>query len=283
MKVKNFLIIFLVIIVSGCSSRFVYKNLDWLAHWYIDDYILLTAEQKAVVDTKLTTWLEWHQQEELPKYLISLNNLTTDINSQQLSVEKLTVHEEAIRQHWARMKSKVVPDIVELAPLLDKQQISYLFEKLDKRNVEEGEEIDANLALSPKQQQVDAIEKYKKSFTRWLGELTSEQETLAITMHNKLQDNDALWLEYRIRYQAELKKLFEKPERDEGFSESLFQLLIEPEVFRSNKLNQVNAENSAHFKNILLEINATTTQQQRQKLSQEIKKFAQDAEALIQN
>jgi uncharacterized protein YeaO (DUF488 family) len=283
MKVKNFLIILLTIIVSGCSSQFVYKNLDWLAHWYIDDYIVLTAEQKVTVDNKLTAWLEWHQQEELPRYLASLNELTTDINSQQLSFEKLTIHETAIKQHWARMKAKIVPDLVQLAPLLDEQQVAYLFKKLDQRNSKEREEIDAYLALTPEKQQADSIEKYKKNFTRWLGELTPEQETLATTMHNKLQDNDALWLEYRETYQAELKKLFEDPAREEAFSKNLFQLLIEPEVFRSNKLNQVNDENSVTFKNILLEINTSTTEQQRQTLSQKINKFAQDAEALIKN
>ncbi|MFT4609557.1 MAG: hypothetical protein ACJAUT_000479 [Cellvibrionaceae bacterium] len=283
MKVKSFLMIVTLILVSGCSSKFAYKNLDWLAHWYIDDYILLTEEQRVVVDQKIAIWLAWHQQEELPRYLTDLNKLTSDIDGQQLSFAKLDAHQDTIKQHWARMKAKLVPDLVLMAPLLDSQQIAYLFEKLDKRNAEERKEIDETLSLSPKQQQDAVVKKYKKNITRWLGDLTPEQKTLAANIYGELQDNDALWLDYRQRYQAELKAVFEEPDRGDSFSERLFQLMMEPDVFRSDELNKINAENAVKFKKILLAINNTATVQQREKLITEINKFARDAEALIQN
>lgn len=268
-------------LLSGCSSKFAYKNLDWLAHWYIDDYILLTEEQRVIVDQKLGHWLAWHQQEELPRYLANLNELTTDIRMQQLSIEKLTYHQAAIQQHWARMKAKIVPDLVLLSPLLDDQQVSYLFDKLDKKNIDEREKIEKILALNPKQQQNNAIKKYKKNLTRWLGEPTPEQETLAVDMHRQLQSNDKLWLEYRKKYQEELKNLFEQPDRGDLFSEKLFQLLIEPDVFRSDELNRINNENSVYFKKFLITVNSLATEKQREKLIKEINKFARDAEALI--
>lgn len=283
MKVKSFLMIVTLILVSGCSSKFAYKNLDWLAHWYIDDYIILTEEQRVIVDQKIAIWLEWHQQEELPRYLSDLNELTADISNQQLNSAKLDAHQDTIKQHWARMKAKLVPDLVLMAPLLDSQQIAYLFEKLDKRNAEERKEINETLALSPKQQQDAVVKKYKKNITRWLGDLTPEQKTLAANIYGQLQDNDTLWLDYRQRYQAELKAVFEKPDRGDSFSERLFQLMMEPDVFRSDKLNKINAANAVNFKRALLAINKTATTQQREKLITEINKFARDAEALIQN
>lgn len=282
MNVRKLLIITTLLILSGCTYKFAYRNLDWLAYWYIDDFILLTTEQKTIVDQKLAHWLAWHKQEELPRYLANLNELTTDISMQQLSIEKLTYHQEAITQHWVRMKAKLVPDLVLIAPLLDNQQISYLFKKLDKKNAKEREEIDVNLALSPKQQKNDAIKKYKKNLTRWLGKLTPEQETLAADMYRQLQPNDALWLEYRKKYQTELKTLFENPDRGDVFSEKLFQLLMEPDLFRGDELNQINAENSVNFKNFLLEVNTVATEKQRKKLIKEINKFARDADTLMQ-
>lgn len=283
MKVKTFLIIIALILVSGCSSKFAYKNLDWLAHWYIDDYILLTEEQRIIVDEKIAIWLAWHQQEELPRYLADLNRLTADIDGQQLNFARLDGHQDAIKQHWARMKAKLVPDLVLMAPLLDRQQVSYLFEKLEKRNAKERQEIDHILALSPQQQRDKAVIKYKKNLSRWLGDLTPEQEVLAANMHDQLQDNDALWLEYRKRYLAELKVLFEQPERGDEFSEKLFQLMIEPDTYRSDELNRMNAENAVNFKKVLLAINNTATKGQREKLITKINKYARDAEALIQN
>jgi hypothetical protein len=281
--VKNFLIIIALLLVSGCSSKFAYKNLDWLAHWYIDDYILLTEEQRVVVDQKIAIWLAWHQQEELPRYLADLNKLTADINNRQLSFAKLEAHQDVIKQHWVRMKAKLVPDLVLMAPLLDSHQVTYLFEKLDKRNVEEREEIDEKLALSPKQQEDAAVKKYKKNLTRWLGDLTSEQKTLVGDMYSQLQDNDALWLDYRQRYQAELKAVFEQPDRSDSFSEKLFELMMEPDVFRSDELNEMNAKNAVNFKKVLLAINNIATEQQRENLITEINRYALDAEALIEN
>lgn len=70
---KNLLAIFVFLLLSGCSSQFAYNNLDWLAYWYIDDYIDFTAEQEVIVDQKLITWLDWHKQQELPRYLSDLN------------------------------------------------------------------------------------------------------------------------------------------------------------------------------------------------------------------
>ena len=279
---RKLLIITVILIVSGCTYKFAYRNLDWLAYCYIDDFILLTAEQKSIVDQKLAHWLAWHKQEELPRYLANLNELTTDISTQQLSIDKLTYHQEAITQHWVRMKAKLVPDLVLMAPLLDSQQVAYLFEKLDKKNAKEREEIDESLALSPKQQRDIAIKKYNENLTRWLGKLTPEQETLAVDMYSQLRPNDVLWLEYRKRYQAELKKIFEQPDRGDAFSKNLFQLLIEPDVFRGEKLNKINAENSVNFKTFLLKINTIATEKQREKLIKEINKFARDADTLMQ-
>lgn len=278
---KKFLVIIFILTISGCSSSLAYKNLDWLAYWYIDEYIQLTEEQKAIVDQNLTIWLAWHRQQELPRYLANLNELTSDIVSQQFSIEKLTYHQEILLQHWQRMKAKLVPDLVLMAPLLSAQQVSELFVTLDKKNAEEREEIQEKFALSPKQQQNNAEKRYNKNLTRWLGKLTSEQETVTAEKESYLQPNDILWLEYRERYQTELKTLFEQADRSKPFNEQLFQLLMAPEVFRSNKLNQINADNSARFKFLLLTVLKMTTAKQRKKLVREINEFAKDTSALM--
>jgi hypothetical protein len=280
--VRSLLIITVILILTGCTTKFAYKNLDWIASWYIGDYIQLTEEQEAIIDQKLTIWLAWHKQEELPRYLADLNALTSDISTQQLNLEKLTFHVEAIKQHWQRIKTKLVPDLVLLAPLLSDQQVSYLFEKLAEKNAEQREEIEAVLTLSPERQQSDAIKRYKENLTRWLGKPSPEQETLAIDVYSQLQTNDLLWLEYRKSYQVELKKLFEQPDRGEQFTGKLFQLLSEPEVFRSQELNRTNDKNALNFKLFLLDVTALATEKQREKLVNEINEFAEDVDVLMQ-
>jgi len=73
--VKKIIVIGLVLLLSGCSTKFVYKNLDWLVYWYVDDFVELSDEQERMVDVKLATWLEWHKNTEIPKYVAHLNEL----------------------------------------------------------------------------------------------------------------------------------------------------------------------------------------------------------------
>ena len=40
----------LSILLTGCSSKFAYNNIDWLMYWYIDDYVELDKSQKSLLD-----------------------------------------------------------------------------------------------------------------------------------------------------------------------------------------------------------------------------------------
>jgi hypothetical protein len=59
--------------------------------------------------------------------------------------------------------------------------------------------------------------------------------------------------------------------------------MIAPETFRSEELNAVNAKNALSFKKVLLAIDNTATQRQREKLITEINKYARKVGSLIQN
>lgn len=282
MKLRKLLVITSILILSGCGTVFTYNNLDWLAHWYLDDYIELNEEQEIIFDQKLASWLTWHKQDELPKYLANLKELTADIDNRRLNFEKLTYHQALLTGHWQRIRAKLVPDLVLMASLLDQQQIVHLFKKLNEQNIAEREEIEAWAALSQKQQQDEAIKRYKKSLSRWLGSLTNAQEILIATIYTDLQPNDTLWLDYKNNYQAELKALFQQADRSDVFSEKLFQLLMTPEIFRSDKLNKVNDLNILIFKEFLLDIITLSTEQQRKHLINEINELAQDTNTLMQ-
>ena len=90
-----------------------------------------------------------------------------------------------------------------------------------------------------------------------------------------------MWLQYRQRYQSALKTLLEQADTNPQFKEDLFQLLMHPETFRGKQLNQSNAENSATFKQFLLALDNTLSDEQRKTLIEEIQTFAKDAETLI--
>jgi uncharacterized protein YeaO (DUF488 family) len=281
MRVKKFLIIGFVILMSGCSTKFAYNNLDWLAYWYIDDYIELTSEQEEAVDIKLQQWLSWHKSEELPKYLAHLSELSEDIRSQSISMARMDYHQDKAAEHWLRLKTRIVPDLVTLAPLLNEQQIEDMFAEIDKQNEEEAEERAERQEKSEAKRKKDGIKRNKKNLKKWLGALTPEQDRLIENMYGQYHRNGALWQAYRERYQAELKGLFKEQDRGVNFQQRLQELLMYPEVFRGEELNRRNLENGNKYKEFLLAVDTLATEKQRKHLIAEIADFSDDVKDLL--
>ena len=71
---KKGLLIAIIIFLGGCSTKFTYNNLDWLIHWYIDDYVSLSDNQEALFDKYFADWQSWHRSQELGKYIEHLKS-----------------------------------------------------------------------------------------------------------------------------------------------------------------------------------------------------------------
>jgi hypothetical protein len=281
MRVKKIIVIVLVLFLSGCSTKFVYKNVDWLVYWYIDDFVELTKQQEKVVDAKLGSWLSWHKNNELPMYLDHLNELSGDIRTQQMSLDKIDYHRQKAADHWMRLKIKIIPDLVGMAPLLSKDQVNSMFKEIDKMNKEEADEREESLAKTPEKREKDSVKRNKRNLKRWLGKLNYEQEQLVENMYGEFHSNGELWLQYRVRYQAQLRTLFNDADRGDGFKTKLNKLLMEPELHRGDVLNQRNIENSNKYQAFLLAADALSTEDQRKHLLDEIAEFVGDLNDLV--
>jgi hypothetical protein len=279
--VKKIIIIGLVLLLSGCSTKFVYKNVDWLVYWYVDDFVELTNQQEDIVDAKLATWLAWHKESELPLYIQHLSELSGDIRTQQLSLDKMDYHQQKAAAHWMRLKTKIIPDLVEMSPMLSQEQIDSMFKEIDQMNEEEADEREELLSKTPEKRKSESLKRNKRNLKRWLGKLNSEQERLVENMYGEYHSNAELWLQYRVRYQAELRSLLNDTDRGDSFKTKLNKLLMEPEAFRGDTLNQRNVENSSRYKEFLLAADTLATEEQRKHLLDEITEFIDDLNDLV--
>jgi uncharacterized protein YeaO (DUF488 family) len=281
MRVKKIIIISFVLLLSGCSTKFVYKNIDWLVYWYVDDFVELTDDQEAMFDLKLATWLGWHKQNEIPKYIAHLDELSLDIASQQISLAKIDYHQQKAAEHWLRLKTRIIPDLVAMAPSLSQEQVTSIFKEIDKLNEEEAEDREERLAETPEKRKKNALKRNNRNLKRWLGKLTPEQESLIQDMYGNYHSNGDLWRQYRVKYQAELKSLLKAEDRSEVFKSSLKTMLMTPEVYRSEELNRRNLENAGTYKRFLLSVDMLTTEKQRNHLLEEINELADDFNDLV--
>ena len=76
---KIFIALIVVALLAGCAS-FTYNRLDWLIPWYVDGYVDLTGDQRALLRERLTPSLEWHRREELARYMEIIDRIEADLD-----------------------------------------------------------------------------------------------------------------------------------------------------------------------------------------------------------
>ena len=79
-SIYAFMLVIIVFSITSCSTKLAYNNLDWLASWYVDDYVNLTDTQEDEFDTKLDAFLMWHRNIELQNYILQIKTIQADIN-----------------------------------------------------------------------------------------------------------------------------------------------------------------------------------------------------------
>nr|WP_136252394.1 DUF6279 family lipoprotein [Ningiella ruwaisensis] len=273
---KKIIVLLTVFLVAGCSTKFAYKNIDWLVYWYIDDYIDMTKAQEQQFDTYLEQWLSWHKRSELPLYLAHLEELKADIASQNISIAQMDYHQEKAREHWTRFRAHIAPDLAQLATTLSDEQVVYLFAALEKENLEDEEEREERAKRSEKRKKADWLDRNEDNLEKWLGNLTDEQETFVENSYGNFSSTSQYWLEYKRNYQQALRKVFSQAGRGEEFTSRLAELLTDPERFRSDEMQAVSARNESASKQYLLTIFSLSTEKQRQHLIEEIDSLRDD-------
>jgi len=67
-------------LLAGCTASFTYNHLDRLIPWYVDGYVDLTRDQRKTLRGELEPVLQWHREEELVRYIGTLDRLEADLN-----------------------------------------------------------------------------------------------------------------------------------------------------------------------------------------------------------
>ncbi|WP_105167812.1 DUF6279 family lipoprotein [Pseudoalteromonas sp. T1lg23B] len=274
---KKIILMLTLVILAGCSTKFVYRNADWLTYWYLDDYISLDSEQEDRFDERLLDWLQWHKTQELAKYVAHLNEIKADIQTGKISEQRIEEHQQKMLSHWHRVRSKLTPDLAQMAHMLTKEQVDELFTELTQSEEKDAKRREKQTAEQRKKRWVEGN---KDNLKQWLGKLTDEQQQLIDELYGKKLSTAELWHQYRTAYHQQLKTLFDQPDRGENFTTSLLALLNDPEQFRSDELNNNNAHNQALDREFLVKIYHSLTDKQRAHLQRELDELAEDLASL---
>ena len=271
-----------LLLLSGCSSKFAYNNLDWLVYWYVDDYIELTDDQEDAFDVKVARWLKWHRGEELQQYALHLEQIKLLAATPDLTPQQIVDEFAQGRAHWERLRSELSPGLAQMATSLSDDQVIYFFAQLEKENKEEEEERLEELEEKSEQEILDdRVERVTEQVEEFVGKTTSAQRQLFREYAPQFQSTYDYWLSYRRDVQQRARELFATRETNPNFVEELTALINNPDVYRSEEHNRLADENSLLYATMLVELQSMLTAKQKRRLNKEVDAIIDDLEDLM--
>lgn len=278
---KKYLLLLLAVLgLTACSTRLAYNNLDWLVHWYIDDYIDLSKPQKSEFDHHMAMWLTWHRQDELAKYQSHLLELKADIERNNLTTARVEHHFDYGERHWQRLRDQILPELAAMAKGLTDDQVNDMFDSIERDNTNLQEKYAEKTAK-------DSIDKRKyrirRNLKQWIGKLNPDQQRIIDEYTTQFVPNYNNWLAHRKQMQNRARTLFASRKNDAEFEAKLIRLMSQPRK-DANPVYINNSRANRHtYARLLAALMPTLTSKQKSRLANDIQDYIDDIEELMQD
>ncbi|KZN46185.1 DUF6279 family lipoprotein [Pseudoalteromonas luteoviolacea] len=154
------IVIFAVLMLTGCFYQTVYKNSDKLALNRLEEYVDLNKTQRKWVLNEVQKVQIWHQTRYLPIYLKWHSQLQTDWQSADRT--ELYSLSKKVSRHWFELLQDLEPIMVEFLLSLDAGQRVQFIENIKEKMAEQ-------------QSTKERVERTQERFEKSLGRLSDEQ------------------------------------------------------------------------------------------------------------
>lgn len=254
------LALLLVICLSliGCSSKFVYNNMDWLLLEYLDDYVELNDEQEELVSQKVAVLSEWHRREEIPNYIEHLDELI-EIEPSTFTLQQLEQQEIKFHNHSQRLVSRIAPELYSIARELSDDQVEQFMDSIRVRHAKYKKRYQP---LSEKQIKQRYHQRIKENLETWIGSLTQQQKGLLDDWVDALYVTSHDWIEHQTKMRIEMNTLLSNRLDFSKFQPDANKMLFDPNSFYAPELTY-KIDHNRHIANqyLVKVINSMTAKQ----------------------
>jgi hypothetical protein len=221
-KILCLLIVSGVFLFTGCTVKLIYKHLDWIIPWYVDDYITLNVEQESLLEKQLKAQLKWHRVTQLARYSKSLKELREGVN-RGLTYEDMDRFHNIMRGYWQDLVSHISPDMAKLLASASDEQINELLENLKRRN----EKFKAKyIDLTDEELREKKVERMERFLDFTIGSINSEQEKIIERWSFELKNIARERLDFIKKSQGQLRKMLKNRKDEKKLAEDLKELLF---------------------------------------------------------
>lgn len=266
--------------ITGCSTTFVYNNIDWWIDWYVDDYVELSKQQQKAFDASLAKLHKWHRKTQLKRYVEQLNLLKKQVN-RGITIQEIASHQEQVRSHWKTFINKAAPELAKLSKMLTKEQISELKANIENDNQNKWDDFeDLPNDKWIKERQTEQIKELKE----WIGSLTNAQKLKVNELASGYQRTFTHWMEYRSYWQSVFFELIEQEQLNKEFVVAMTDLLVNGrDKYRSDEYKQIANVNNKIGRSIMFYQLTNLTAKQQKKFNREIDSLIEDLSDLIED
>lgn len=128
------LILLLAGLINSCGLvKTVYNNSPEALGWWLDGYFDFTQTQKSILNPALHRLHDWHRQNQLPSYILTLQDLQKMVIKEHISANEACEKMDGIRENFSELQLESIPIIIVIAPLLSDEQLQHFQAKLEKR------------------------------------------------------------------------------------------------------------------------------------------------------
>lgn len=270
---RRCLLLLLLLALAGCSTRFFYNRLDFLVPWHLRDYVSLEREQRALLDRELAGFLDWHRQQELPRYHQLLAQARERLDDGFTQEDAAFLTGEAQRA-LDRLQWRSLEWMLPLGQSLTDEQILEFIASLREQQSEYQEKY---LERDEQQYRDDACERLDDNVRRFLGRLEQAQKERLHRACGELIRSDHLWLASRAAWIEELEGLLQ---REPGWQQRLRDSLASRDERLPEGYREAWTHNLGVLQLAVVEVIARRSERQDQHLARELERLQADLVAL---
>lgn len=264
-----------VLCLGACSgTTFVYNRLDTILPWYVDDYVELNATQERQLEEILRPFLDWHRQQELPRYVELLNQVDSSLDHEVTPTDLANIYDE-MQVAWLRLEQESLDGLLELGASLSEAQVEEFLAYMRERQEEYEEEY---LTRSGSEYREEIYDNFADTLEDYLGRLTGEQKERLRQAVAEFERADEVWLQERA---ASIERLAVMLQREPGWQERVREAVKRRGESVSPRYQEVYQHNlDAVFAAVAGVLNSRSERQDRY-LREELAGLREDLETLI--
>lgn len=262
----------LLILLSGCSVKFIYNQLDWVIPWYLDDYVSFNSAQELLLDQHLEYLLSWHRKQKLPEYANFLEQLAAD-SRDGLDGDEIDQAHDRVQLFANQLIQATAPALSDLLKRLSDKQLNDLFDNFENLNREFQQKY---IDVTEQKQRFRRAKEMRKWIQRWTGLLDDTQVELIHQWSTEYHLMGREFLHSRQQWQRQLKKLLQQPQKNSSWQLEIENLLSNNRARHAATFEQKVTSNHRLIKQLLLDLDQSLSDKQRLKLNQQLESYAQD-------